>query len=214
MSGSGNIGNDPTFVDEDGSDSNAFDSEDNFRLFYESPCIDAADYDVVDPDTFDVNEDFNTSEDTPDLDFADRSIDDPDTTDTGNGTTTFVDMGAYEFRPCPWDLDESCFVGAGDLLILLANWGNPYGASDLLDLLAAWGPCACDPMAVVLSLEEELDDACLSEADWDEYEDVMTGSGSQAEKDNYQCWMEHYMFDCRKCTCSGSPGCPGADPFG
>ena len=43
--------------------------------------------------------------------------------------------------PCPWDLDEGGFVGAGDLLLLLADWGNPYGAADLLDLLAAWGAC-------------------------------------------------------------------------
>ena len=42
---------------------------------------------------------------------------------------------------CPWDLDDGGFVGAGDLLFLLANWGNPYGAADLLDLLASWGPC-------------------------------------------------------------------------
>lgn len=44
-------------------------------------------------------------------------------------------------NPCPWDLDGGGFVGAGDLLLLLADWGNPYGASDLLDLLAAWGAC-------------------------------------------------------------------------
>ncbi len=42
---------------------------------------------------------------------------------------------------CPWDLDESGIVGASDLLLLLANWGDPYGASDLLELLASWGPC-------------------------------------------------------------------------
>ena len=44
-------------------------------------------------------------------------------------------------EPCPWDLDNGGFVGAGDLLLLLADWGNPYGASELLDLLAAWGAC-------------------------------------------------------------------------
>ncbi len=42
---------------------------------------------------------------------------------------------------CPHDLDNNGSVGASDLLILLANWGNPYGASDLLELLANWGRC-------------------------------------------------------------------------
>lgn len=44
-------------------------------------------------------------------------------------------------EPCPWDLDGGGDVGVGDLLILLANWANPYGVPDLLRMLAAWGPC-------------------------------------------------------------------------
>ena len=42
---------------------------------------------------------------------------------------------------CPQDLDDDGSVGARDLLLLLADWGNPYGASDLLNLLANWGVC-------------------------------------------------------------------------
>lgn len=42
---------------------------------------------------------------------------------------------------CPWDLDGDGIVGGGDLLLLLASWGDPYGAADLLDVLAAWGAC-------------------------------------------------------------------------
>ncbi len=154
------------------------------------------------------------TEDTPDLDFGVRRVDDPDTDDTGNGTAPIVDMGAYESVPCPWDLNGDCVVGAMDLTILLANWDNPYGAADLLDLLAAWGPCPCDPDAVVLSLAEELADACLSPADWDEYEDVMTSStSSQADKDRYDCWMTHYMFHCNNCFCTHPSECPNPDPF-
>ena len=105
-------------------------------------------------------------------------------------------------------------VSAADLLALLADWGNPYGASDLLALLAAWGLCPCVEGTEPMSLEDELDDACLTQADWDEFEDVMTDpESSQEDKDNYLCWMEHYLFDCNKCICIGASGCPGADPF-
>ncbi len=78
-----------------------------------------------------------------DLDGNPRFVDDPDTKDTGNGDPPIVDMGAYEFQPvlCPWDLDGDGNVGVGDLLILLANWSNPYDVADLLRMLAAWGPC-------------------------------------------------------------------------
>ncbi|MEE8153373.1 MAG: right-handed parallel beta-helix repeat-containing protein [Phycisphaerales bacterium] len=207
-SATGNIADDPLFVDPD----------DNYRLLAVSPCIDAADNDAVDCDEFDVDEDGEDcdapAQDTPDLDFADRRVDDPDTDDTGNGTPPIVDMGPYESVPCPWDLDGDCVVGAKDLMFLLKFWDDPYGAADMLDLIAAWGPCPCDPDAIVLSLADELDDACLTQADWDEYEDVMTDpESSQAEKDNYQCWMEHYLNDCNKCFCIGASGCPDDDPF-
>ncbi len=116
--------------------------------------------------------------------------------------------------PCPWDLDANGGVGVGDLLILLANWGNPYGVPDLLDLLLNWGPCPCAPEAEPLTLEEELADACLSPDDWDKFVDVMTDpESSQEEKDNYLCWMEHYLYDCTKCTCTHLPMCPGPDPY-
>lgn len=42
---------------------------------------------------------------------------------------------------CDWDLDNDGNVGVGDLLILLANWSNPYDVADLLRMLATWGPC-------------------------------------------------------------------------
>ena len=74
------------------------------------------------------------------------------------GLTTYEDLGDIGFPnmhlvnivignagggppPCPWDLDNTGDVGIGDLLILLAEWGAPYGIPELLDLLAAWGPC-------------------------------------------------------------------------
>ncbi len=56
---------------------------------------------------------------------------------------------------CPWDLDGSGYVGIGDLLDLLAQWGtNPGGPpdfdgdgtvdiTDFLALLSNWGACLC-----------------------------------------------------------------------
>ena len=120
--GAGNIDADPLFVDPNNAD---------YRLSPGSPCIDAGDNTAV-PEGIDK-----------DLDGNPRFVDDPDTKDTGFGDPPIVDMGAYEFQtlPCPWDLDSNGSVGASDLLLLLANWGNPYGAGDLLALLANWGPC-------------------------------------------------------------------------
>ncbi len=42
---------------------------------------------------------------------------------------------------CPWDLDGDGVVGAGDLILVLGSWGDPYGTADLIELLGAWGPC-------------------------------------------------------------------------
>ncbi len=117
--------------------------------------------------------------------------------------------------PCPWDLDANGGVGVADLLILLANWGNPYGVPDLLDLLLNWGLCPCGVGPEPLTLEEELADACLSQADWDEFVEVMGDPNrSQEDKDRYECWMTHYLFHCDKCTCIDEPDCPSPDPFG
>ena len=52
-----------------------------------------------------------------------------------------VDLHVTSACKCPWDLDGDGNVGVGDLLILLANWSNPYDVADLLRMLAAWGPC-------------------------------------------------------------------------
>ncbi len=64
---------------------------------------------------------------------------------------------AYVFDPncprdCPADLDDSGDVGFGDIIAILAAWGNKGGPEDLdgsgivdfgdlLIVLTAWGPC-------------------------------------------------------------------------
>lgn len=209
---------DPEFVDPDNF---------NYRLLASSQLIDPEETDnnLVICDAFDVDDDDITcdendpelDEPTPDLDFFDRII------DGDEDLTSKVDMGAYEFQTCIWDLNGDCMVNTSDLLELFAQWGTNGPAdfnedgivntSDLLILFANWGPCYCDVTGgQPLTFEEELEDACISEEEWEEYEDIMA-NGTQAEKDNYQCWMLHWIEDCNKCTCVGQSGCPGADPF-
>ncbi len=195
----------------------------NYRLQDGSPCIDTGNHAAVPFDIADVDDDGDIGERVPwDLDTRIRQFD-------GDVGGTLVDMGAYENQHdqlCPADLDGNCEVGVGDLLILLVAWGpNPghpadldcnreVGVPDLLELILNWGLCSCGVGDEPLTLEEELADACLSWANWDKFVEVMTNpDSSQEDKDNYLCWMEHYLFDCDKCTCTHIPVCPGPDPF-
>ena len=40
---------------------------------------------------------------------------------------------------CPGDFDGSGIVNVADLLLVIANWGNPYNVSDLLLVIGNWG---------------------------------------------------------------------------
>ncbi|MEE8153455.1 MAG: right-handed parallel beta-helix repeat-containing protein [Phycisphaerales bacterium] len=228
-----NINDDPLFIDPDGPDNDpdTFD-DNNYRLDTDSPCTDKGNNDDVPCDQFDLDNDGITcdevdpenNEATPDLDLGDRVVD-------GNEIPgADVDMGAYEFVTCPWDIAPvggDCVVGAFDLLDLLFNWGpcpgcaadfdgdDIVGASDLLAMLFNWGPCYCaEAGTVVPTIDEEMAAHCLTPADWDAFVDVMTNPlSSQEDKDNYLCWMIHYLDECSKCFCTGQANCPGADPF-
>ena len=99
-----------------------------------------------------VQKDFGVvfgSADLPgDLDGALRVV-------NGDGnTSTIVDMGAYEFNPCPADLNGDGAISVLDLLAVINNWGatgpnaadiNHDGTVSVLDLLMVingWGACA------------------------------------------------------------------------
>jgi len=73
--GGGNIDIEPCFVDND-----------NFRLLWNSPCIDAGNSDAVPVDV------------TTDFDGGERFVDDTLTADTGFGSHPIVDMGVYEYK--------------------------------------------------------------------------------------------------------------------
>ncbi len=87
FSGDGNTGDNPLFLDADGSDNIPGTEDDNLRLSPGSGCLDAGDNSAVPPSV------------VVDLDGNLRFIDDPITPDTGNPGTPpkpIVDMGAYE----------------------------------------------------------------------------------------------------------------------
>ena len=107
LGGTGNIKNDPLFVDP----------PDNLRLSYGSPCIDAGANKAVPAGV------------TRDIEGELRFVDDPVTTDTGDGTAPIVDMGAHEYscggpeRPYPpGDINRDCHVDFFDIAIIAAHW--------------------------------------------------------------------------------------------
>jgi hypothetical protein len=130
-----------------------------------------------------------------------------------------------ELCPCPADFNKDGRVNVSDLLSLLADWGTADGdvdgdsdtdVGDLLALLAAWGFCPCHSGTPSPTLEEVLEEAGLTEQDWDDFVDIMT-NGTTQEKANWKCWMDHYLTICHV-DCGGgghSPAsCPGVAPFG
>jgi len=88
--GHDNIDANPLFVDPDGGD---------YRLSWESPCIDAANNNSVPADWPDLDGDGDTAEPIPfDLRGNPRFVDCPWVPDTGHGLAPIVDMGTYERR--------------------------------------------------------------------------------------------------------------------
>lgn len=101
----GNIDDDPCFVDPNGPDGEIGTEDDNLRLSTESPCIDTGD-----PNYSDAN--YPT-----DLDGRDRFVD-GDCNDT-----VIVDMGAYEFTSAYYgDFDGDCDVDFIDYAIQANYW--------------------------------------------------------------------------------------------
>ncbi len=97
LGGTGNIGDDPMFVDADGPDNIPGTEDDDLRLSPGSPAIDAGINPALPPDTTDLDGDGDTVEPIPvDLNGVPRFMDISGIPDTGFGTPPIVDMGAYE----------------------------------------------------------------------------------------------------------------------
>jgi hypothetical protein len=106
--GNHNTDDDPLYLDADGGD---------FRLFGGSPCIDAGDNTCL-PEGIEV-----------DLYGKPRFVDDPATPDSGNpdGVNPIVDMGTYEFQPCPGDLDNDGVRDLTDFTLFANAYGSVLG---------------------------------------------------------------------------------------
>ena len=162
LGGTGNIGNDPLFVDPDGPDGIPGTEDDDLHLLSGSPCIDAGNNWGVPIDSLDYDEDGLLCELFPvDMDGSPRFNADEADFDPGCGVPVVVDMGAYEYQFDPVenvvfaDLNADGAVGVKDLLGLLGSWGpcgkgccladldinGSVGVPDLLALLGNWGPC-------------------------------------------------------------------------
>ncbi len=128
--GAGVLNTDPMFFDPVGADGIPGSEDDNLRLPFGSPAIDAGDNDAVPPDVADLEGDGNTTEPTPlDLHGNPRFGDDPFTPDTGNPGALgppIVDMGAYEAEPCSGgviqlygDVNDSGSVDFKDIFLVV-----------------------------------------------------------------------------------------------
>ncbi len=133
----GSAGADPKFVDADGADNVLGTSDDNCRLQVTSPAIDAGDNAQISNDITDADQDSNVAEQIgTDLDGNARRVDIGSIADTGTGGSPIVDRGAYEtpVPPCPGDFNHDGVRNTGDLVLMLAVFGQfvaPGSAGDM-----------------------------------------------------------------------------------
>jgi len=125
--GTGNINEDPLFIDADGPDDIVGTEDDNLRLLSSSPCIDAGDSRAVGADTADIDEDGGAAEQIPrDIDGNLRLMDDPNTADEGatHRSIPIVDMGAYESSGLTMvgDFEPDGDVDLDDLAVIVVRW--------------------------------------------------------------------------------------------
>jgi hypothetical protein len=120
--GEGNIDDDPLFVDPDGPDGVPGTSDDNLRLRWNSPCIDAGDNTSLPADTLDLDADGNFSEPlSRDLVGTVRVADSSLVADTGLGLPPIVDMGAYEWACGSTDTDADGVYDVCDNCVAMPN---------------------------------------------------------------------------------------------
>ncbi|MHC4501583.1 MAG: right-handed parallel beta-helix repeat-containing protein, partial [Planctomycetota bacterium] len=124
--GSGNISDDPCFVDADGPDHEYGTEDDNLRLLSASRCIDVGDNSAIPADTADLDGDGNTTEPIPyDLDWNPRIF------------GGIVDMGAYECQG--WEL--TIWSTSGGSVSEPGEGVLEYGDGTVVPIVAEADPC-------------------------------------------------------------------------
>lgn len=165
ITGTGNNGSNPLFVDANGPDNIVGTSDDNLhvQVVANSPAIDSGSNGDIPIDFADVDDDGVLLEFTPlDLDGHNRRKDIASVADSGAGSAPIVDRGPYEAQPpCPADINGSNSVNVDDLLAVITGWGAcpapcpPHCAADiappggncvvnvddLLLVITSWGAC-------------------------------------------------------------------------
>lgn len=142
-----NITTDPVFINGDGADNVYGTPDDVLRLGPSSLCIDNGDDTCI----MAFDDEANLDDDTDFFEVIPVDVALLDRFEGGH-----VDMGAFEWTPCPADLDRDGDVDAADLGVLLGSWGQCFppcaadldfdgyvNATDMSILLGAWG--VCDP---------------------------------------------------------------------
>lgn len=93
----GIVDSDPIFIDPDGLDAVIGTPDDNLRLSYGSPCVDAGRNRAVPTDQSDLDDDGDLEERLPvDFDGWPRFVADDTAQDSGEGPAPVIDLGAYE----------------------------------------------------------------------------------------------------------------------
>lgn len=137
LGGVGNIGDDPAFINANGSDEVFGTEDDNVGLMVTSPCINAGNNAALPSDTYDLDQDGDTSEQIPlDLGGDPRVID------------ATVNMGAYEgpHQHLILNKDSVVVVESGTATFSVRLALDPLGAVD-----AIVTPLQGDPDIFVLS---------------------------------------------------------------
>ena len=139
FSGTGNISDDPNFIDPDGDD-NVLGTLDDDMSIGVSLCVDSGDYTKLTSDYVDLDNDGVTSEVVPyDFNGNTRLVDNEDVDDVVESYypgVPAVDMGACEWQRRELvfgDFNEDFVVDWSDLVILMYNWLDS-GADFLGDL--------------------------------------------------------------------------------
>ena len=124
---------------------------------------------------------------------------------------------------CDGDANNDRVVDFADILIVLRDWGDceppptkcqgdvtGNGVVDFADInmiLVNWG---CGGPEFFRPLRETLEEAGLTQANWQDFLDVME-VGTEYERENWRCWFEQYLGQLDGSFVGYE--CPDSDPF-